>query len=152
MSGRLAGIARHGRKYGPIEILAAVRADLAGGVTGDYPSAVASRKTSRKRQVSLIERESWEVALAEVGASLDWQQSRRNFLFDGLRLPRAVGTRLQIGSTLVIEITDECTPCHRMDALRPGLFDTTKADWRGGFVARIEQGGEVSLGDEIRIL
>jgi len=52
----------------------------------------------------------------------------------------------------VIEITDECTPCHRMDALLPGLHDAMRPYWRGGFVARVEQDGAVAVGDEIRIL
>jgi MOSC domain-containing protein YiiM len=152
MSGRLAGIARHDRKFGPVEALAAVAVGVAGGVEGDYASAVASQKVVRKRQVSLIELESWDAALADMGAALDWEHSRRNFLIDGLRLPRAAGTRLQIGASLVIEITDQCTPCHRMDALLPGLHDAMRADWRGGFVARVERDGDVVLGDEIRIL
>ena len=151
-AGRLAGIARHERKFGPMETLDGIAVDRAGGVTGDCASAVASRKASRKRQVSLIERESWEAALAELGGELGWWHSRRNFLLDGLRVPRAVGTRVQIGASLVIEITDQCTPCYRMDALLPGLHDAMRPDWRGGFVARVEQDGAVRVGDEIRIL
>jgi MOSC domain-containing protein YiiM len=150
--GRLAGIARHQRKFGPVETLPAVAVSLITGVPGDHASAVATHKPSRRRQVSLIERECWEASLAEIGASLAWEHSRRNFLVEGLRLPRDIGTRVQIGRELVIEITGECNPCNRMDALLPGLFDAMRPDWRGGFVARIESDGEVALGDEIRIL
>jgi len=152
MGGRLAGLARHDRKFGPVETLQAIAIDRDGGVPGDYASAVASQKMTRKRQVSLIERECWDAALAEAFGSVDWAFSRRNFLLEGLRLPRAAGTRLQIGSSLVLEITDQCTPCHRMEALLPGLHDAMRADWRGGFVARVEQDGVVAVDDEIRIL
>jgi MOSC domain-containing protein YiiM len=152
MTGRLAGIARHGRKFGPVETLPAVRVSLIDGVAGDYASSIATHKPSRKRQVSLIELDCWNAALAEVGAVLPWEHSRRNLLIDGLRLPRSVGTQVQIGEGLVIEITDECTPCHRMDALLPGLFDAMRPDWRGGYVARILQDGEISVGNEVRVL
>jgi MOSC domain-containing protein YiiM len=149
---RLAGIARHQRKFREVKTLAAVTVRRAEGVEGDHASAVASAKVTRKRQVSLIERECWEAALHEIGEALDWQHSRRNFLIEGLRLPRLAGTRLQIGEGLVIEVTDQCTPCHRMDALLPGLKEAMKPDWRGGFVGRVERDGKVALGDEIRIL
>lgn len=152
MDGRIAGIARHGRKYGPVETLASVALRRDGGVFGDFASAVASAKVLRKRQVSLIERAGWDAALTELGESLDWCHSRRNLLLDGIALPRTVGTRLQIGAELTIEITGECTPCRRMDALLPGLNQAMKPDWRGGFVARIERDGVVAVGDEIRIL
>jgi MOSC domain-containing protein YiiM len=152
VTGRLAGIARHARKFGEVEALATVAVSRAGGVEGDYASGVATRKASRKRQVSLIEREGWDAALADIGASLDWQHSRRNFVLEGVRLPRATGTRLQIGDALVIEITDQCSPCHRMDALIPGLKEAMRPDWRGGFVARIEQDGDVAVGDVVRIM
>jgi MOSC domain-containing protein YiiM len=152
MAGRLAGIARHGRKFGPVETLSSIAVSLITGVPGDHASEVATHKPSRRRQVSLIELESWEAALAELGSQLGWEHSRRNFLLAGLKLPRSAGTRLQIGPSLVIEITDECTPCHRMDVLLPGLQEAMRPDWRGGFVARIQEDGEVALGDEIRIV
>ena len=104
------------------------------------------------RQVSLIEAECVTAAMAESGAVLDWSDCRRNLLVTNLRLPRAAGTRLQIGASLVIEITDQCTPCHRMEALLPGLHDAMRPDWRGGFLARVEQDGAVAVNDEIRIL
>ena len=152
MDGRLSGIARHERKFGPVETLQSVAVTREGGVPGDYASAVASQKLTRKRQVSLIERACWEAALAEVGGELGWWHSRRNFLLDGVRLPRAAGTRLQIGASHVLEITCECDPCARMDALHAGLRAAMMPDWRGGFLARVEQDGAVAVNDEIRIL
>ena len=152
ITGRLAGIARHDRKRGPVETLESIAIGREGGLPGDYASGVASQKIARKRQLSLIERAGWEAALAEIGGELGWWHSRRNLLLEGLRLPRAAGTRLRIGASLVIEITDQCTPCHRMEALLPGLHDAMRPDWRGGFLARVEHDGAVAVDDEIRIL
>ena len=135
-----------------METLDSARVTRGEGVLGDYRGALAAQKPGRKRQVSLIERECWDAALAEIGGSLDWHHSRRNLLLDGLRLLRQPGTRLQIGASLVIEITGECDPCERMEALMPGLFAAMTPDWRGGFVGRVEQDGEIALDNEIRIL
>jgi MOSC domain-containing protein YiiM len=59
---------------------------------------------------------------------------------------------VQIGATLVIEITGECDPCSRMEALQPGLRAALTPDWRGGFLGRVIEDGEIAVGDEIRIL
>lgn len=151
-SGRLAGIARHERPKGPMERLHHVSVTAAEGVHGDFRGGLAATKPGRKRQVSLIERACWEAAQADAHSLLDWWHARRNLLVDGLRVPREVGTRVQIGDSLVIEITEECHPCDRMDALHDGLRAAMAPDWRGGFLGRVVEDGEITVGDEIRIL
>jgi MOSC domain-containing protein YiiM len=152
MTGRLAGIARHDRPKGPMETLAHVAVTAAEGVRGDYRGARAAAKPGRKRQVSLIEAECVTTAMAEAGARLDWSDCRRNLLVEGVRLPRAEGTRVQVGSSLVLEITGECDPCERMDALHDGLRAAMEPDWRGGFCGRVVSDGDIAVGDEIRVL
>jgi MOSC domain-containing protein YiiM len=151
-TGRLAGIARHDRPFGPMETLERVSVTAAEGVNGDYRGAKASLKPTRKRQVSLIEAESVAKALADSGALLDWSDCRRNLLVQGLRLPRQPGAKVHIGASLVIEITDECEPCERMDALHEGLRAAMTPDWRGGFLGRVIEDGEIAVGDQIEIL
>src|SRR5688500_3183120 len=121
VTGRLAGIARHDRPKGPMETVDHVAVTAAEGVHGDFRGGLAATKPSRKRQVSLIEAECVSAALAESGALLDWSDCRRNLLLQGIRLPRVPGTLVRIGEHLVIEITCECDPCERMDALHNGL-------------------------------
>jgi len=152
MGGRLAGIARHGRPKGPMETLDTVSVAAAEGVHGDFRGAHAATKPGRKRQVSLIEAESVAAAFAECGAVLDWSDCRRNLLVQGLRIPRVPGTHVAIGERLVIEITDECDPCERMEALHQGLRAAMTPDWRGGFLGRVIEDGEIAVGDEVRIL
>ena len=151
-TGQLAGIARHDRPKGPMETVDHVAVTVAAGVHGDYRGALAASKASRKRQVSLIEAECVAAALAEAGAALDWSDCRRNLLLHGIRLPRAAGTRVQVGNSLVLEITCECDPCERMDALHPGLRAALTPDWRGGFCSRVVEDGEIAVGDAVRIL
>ena len=152
MAGRLAGIARHDRPKGPMETLDRVAVTVAEGVHGDFRGGLASTKPGRRRQVSLIEAEGLAAALAEAGAGVDWPDCRRNLLVTGLRLPREEGTRMQIGDSLVLEITGECDPCERMDALNEGLRAALTPDWRGGFLGRVIEDGHVAVGDPIRIL
>jgi MOSC domain-containing protein YiiM len=152
MAGRLAGIARHARPKGPMETLDHVAVTIGEGVHGDFRGGLAATKPGRKRQVSLIEAECVSAAMSESGAQLDWSDCRRNLLVQGLRLPRETGLRVQVGASLVIEITDECDPCERMDALHEGLRAAMTPDWRGGFLGRVIEDGEIAVGDEIRIL
>jgi len=154
-SGRLTGIARHDRPYGPIETLGRVAVTAAEGVHGDIRGAVASTKKTRKRQVSLMEAESWAAALEDLGLAgarrLPWHARRANLLVEGLRLPREPGKVIAIGASLRIEITAETEPCERMEALEPGLKAALMPDWRGGVCGRVLTDGEIAVGDEIRI-
>ena len=59
---------------------------------------------------------------------------------------------MQIGDSLVVEITEECAPCERMEALLPGLRAAMTPDWRGGFLGRVVEDGESAVGDEVRIV
>jgi MOSC domain-containing protein YiiM len=151
-TGRLAGIARHDRPKGQMETVDHVAVTATEGVHGDFRGAHASTKPGRERQVSLIEAECVTAAIAEAGAVLDWSDCRRNLLVTGLRLPREEGTRVRIGDSLVVEITSECDPCGRMDALHQGLRAALTPDWRGGFLGRVIEDGEIAVGDPIRIL
>lgn len=152
MSGRLAGIARHDRPKGPIETIKAVLVTAAEGVHGDHRGRLAAKKPGRTRQISLIEADGVAAAFAECGADLAWSDCRRNLLVEGLRIPREPGAHVAIGNHLVIEITDECEPCERMDALHQGLRAALAPDWRGGFLGRVIADGEIALGDEVRII
>ena len=152
MTGRLAGIARHQEPKGPMETVETVSVSAAEGVHGDFRGGLASTKPGRIRQVSLLERDCWDAAAAEVHCPYEWWNSRRNLFVDGLRLPREPDTKIQVGATLVIEITDECDPCERMETLHPGLRAALAPDWRGGFLGRVIVDGEIAVGDAIRIL
>jgi MOSC domain-containing protein YiiM len=153
--GRLGGIARHDRPHGPIETLGRVAVTATEGVHGCIRGALASTKKTRKRQVSIIEAESWVAAMADLELApedwLPWHARRCNLLVEGLRLPREIGRVIAIGETLRIEIMIETEPCERMDALLPGLKAALTPDWRGGVCGRVLTDGEICLGDEVRI-
>jgi len=154
VTGRLIGIARHDRSRGPIEVVDRVAVTRTAGVAGDHRGAAAPGTTG-KRQVTLIEAESWIAAmhsLAEQGtAAIDWHDRRANLLIEGLRLPREAGRVIAIGASLRIETTVECAPCSRMDDIAPGLRAALTPDWRGGVCGRVLDDGEIAVGDEARI-
>ncbi|MBB4087662.1 MULTISPECIES: MOSC domain-containing protein [Sphingomonas] len=149
MTGTLAGIARRARPKAPMEVLTSAAVTLDGGVEGDWRGQVKPGGRGR-RQVSLIERRDWLAAMAELGTDLPWQERRANLLVDDFDLPQVPGTRLRIGPVL-LEITVECDPCIRMEAVAPGLEAALTPDWRGGALARVIEGGTIAVGDQIRI-
>jgi MOSC domain-containing protein YiiM len=154
-AGRLGGIARHDRPYGPIETLDHVAVTATEGVHGCIRGALSATKKTRKRQVSIIEAESWAAAMEDLGIAegdrLPWHARRANLLVEGLRLPREPGKVIAIGASLRIEVTVETEPCERMDALLPGLKAVLMPDWRGGVCGRVLTDGEIALGDKVRI-
>lgn len=154
VAGRLGGIARRDRPRGLIQTLSRVVVSRDEGVQGDYRGAVPSGKSGR-RQVSLIEAESWNAAMAELGLAgaeaLPWHVRRANLLVEGLRLPREAGKVIAIGPSLRIEVTVECDPCSRMEEISPGLQAALAPDWRGGLLGKVLDDGEIAIGDEVRI-
>jgi MOSC domain-containing protein YiiM len=60
-----------------------------------------------------------------------------------------VGQRVRAGGA-VFEITMVCDPCHKMDELREGL--RAELDGKRGMLARVVEGGNVSVGDGIELL
>lgn len=154
MSGRLAGIARHARPRGEIETLQTVSVSRLGGVAGDFRGALRPGKSAR-RQVSLIEVESWKAAISDLGllpgTEPPWYARRANLLIEGLRLPRDPGKVIAIGNSLRIEVTRECDPCSRMEEIVPGLKAALMQDWRGGVLGRVLDDGEIAIGDEVRV-
>jgi MOSC domain-containing protein YiiM len=148
--GRIAGIARHDRALGSMEVLDSARLIGGQGLVGDFRG---TRKAGSSGQngVVLIEARDWAAATRECGAEVPWFERRANLLIDGLDLPQQAGARLRIGGEVLVEITQECAPCERMEVLHPGLRAALTPDWRAGARARVLCGGEVAVGDEIRI-
>ena len=58
------------------------------------------------------------------------------------------GQRLALGGQVVLEITGHCTPCQRMDEVRPGL----RAELSGqrGMLATVVAGGVARVGDGVQ--
>ncbi len=152
--GTLGGIARRGRSRGPIQTLDAAAVTIDAGVEGDFRGRVRPGGKG-KRQISLLEAESWAEAMDGLGLHgpdvLPWTARRANLLTRGIKFPRHGGYVVAIGASLRIQITVECDPCSRMDEVRPGLYEALLPDWRGGLLGKVISDGTIAVGDTIRI-
>jgi MOSC domain-containing protein YiiM len=147
--GRLIGIAVRAAHRAPMQTLERAQVAISGGVEGDYKGAKHPR-----RGVTVLAREAWEAALAELGpdaSGLSWTARRANLLVEGAALPRAVGGVVRVGP-VVLEVTFPTTPCKRMDEARPGLLRALYPDWRGGITCRVVEGGAIARGDRVDVL
>jgi len=145
MSGRLIGILRKERPHAEPEALERAKISRDGGVEGDYRGRVSDNK------VTVIAREDWQAACAELGRELPWTTRRANVLTEGIDLPQRLGARLKLGP-VVLEVIDETKPCSRMEAAATGLRNALSPDWRGGVSCMVIEAGEIALGDAIDLM
>ena len=99
-------------------------------------------RPGNQRAVLLVESET----LAEFGlepGEIKENVTTRGIDLDGLK----PGAQLQVGETVLLEVTGPCAPCHRMDEIRQGL--QAELAGRRGVNTRVEVGGKIRPGDEI---
>jgi MOSC domain-containing protein YiiM len=103
---------------------------------------------SRRRQVTLLEREIWERVMSELDAAADPSARRANLLLVGVALANTRGRILSIGDAMVV-IGGETTPCERMEAVHPGLRKALAPEWGGGAFAQVMKGATIRVGDPV---
>lgn len=97
------------------------------------------------RQVLLIEKE----ILDDLGLSPG--EVKENITTAGIGLMTlAHKARLLIGPDVILEITKACSPCSRMEEIRPGLLRELAG--RRGMLARVLRSGTISVGDTVSAL
>lgn len=103
---------------------------------------------SGKRGITLIQAEHLPVIAALSGHErVDPALLRRNIVVSGLPLAALKGRRFRIGEVL-LEGTEDCDPCSRMEAaLGPGGYNAMRG--HGGLCTRIIAGGRIALGDVV---
>jgi MOSC domain-containing protein YiiM len=109
------------------------------GIEGDKHASAAS-----KRQVLLADKEALDAVGVLPGTI------KENVTVEGVDvmvLPE--GTRVHLGRSAVLEITEICEPCFRMDEIRDGLKQ--ELEGRRGMVSRVVRGGTINVGDTITI-
>ena len=78
---------------------------------------------------------------------------KENITVTGLDLTQArQGNVFFIGkedAPVTLEVTGDCAPCQKMDALVPGL--RAELEGRRGILTVVLQGGEIRVGDAIRL-
>lgn len=117
------------------------------GLEGDK----AGTRPGGKRQVTLIQAEYIDVVrslLPELAISL--ADLRRNIAISGINLNALKESTIQIGQA-TLEITGFCHPCSKLESqLGKGVFNALRG--HGGLIAKVIEGGSISLGDEVQVL
>jgi MOSC domain-containing protein YiiM len=145
-NGRVEWIGLRPARDVPMKEVAEVRATAGKGLAGDrYDSG------SGKRGLTLIQAEHFPVIAALAGHErIAPALLRRNIVVSGIPLIALKGRRFRIGEVL-LEGTDACDPCSRMEAaLGPGGFNAMRG--HGGLCARILEGGVLHMGDTLEVL
>lgn len=145
--GRLEWIGVRPERRAPMLERSSVQLLFQRGLEGDR----ASQKPGRSRQVTLIQAEH----LPTIAAFLRLprvapQDLRRNLVISGLNVLSLRRARFSIGSA-VLEGTGHAHPCSRLEETL-GLGGYNAVRGLGGITACVLQGGELNVGDEVRLL
>ena len=102
----------------------------------------------RRRQVTIIEREIWEMLMRQVGGSLPPAARRANLMISGTPLAGTRDRGLVIGACR-LRIRGETKPCEQIEAAHSGLRAAMHPDWRGGAFGEVLNDGEIAVGDPV---
>jgi len=142
VTGRLEAIWIKRAHRGPMDPVSSAELRAAHGIVGNADQG-------KKRQVTLIERETWDRLMAQLGgAEVPPSARRANIMVSGIRLPETRGRILQIGLCRV-RVAGETRPCEQMDEALPGLRVAMQEDWGGGVFAEVLDDGVIAVGDTV---
>jgi MOSC domain-containing protein YiiM len=129
----------------PVREVASAEACAGAGLEGDHARG-------GSRQISLIEKESWDAALSELRSeNLSPGRRRANVVVEGFSLAAAFGRRIRVGECL-IDIVHELAPCKLMEDVTPGLLRALSPDNRGGAYGKIVTSGRIAVGAAVELL
>jgi MOSC domain-containing protein YiiM len=145
-AGRIEWIGLRPQRDVPMQEVVQAMATAGAGLRGDrYNSG------SGKRGITLLQAEHLPVIAALSGhQNISPATLRRNVVISGVSLVALIGKQFRIGDVL-LEGTDHCDPCARMEAaLGQGGFNAMTG--HGGVCARIITGGKISIGDALKVV
>ncbi|MCD9027666.1 MOSC domain-containing protein [Luteimonas sp. BDR2-5] len=142
-AGRVEWIGLRPARDVPMQVVDRAVATAGGGLDGDRYAG-----GSGKRGMTLIQAEHLPAIAALAGhAQVAPATLRRNLVVSGIPLVALKGRRFRIGA-VVLEGTDPCDPCSRMEtALGAGGYNAMRG--MGGLCARIVEGGTLRVGDAV---
>jgi MOSC domain-containing protein YiiM len=117
------------------------------GLEGDH-----YKGSSQKRQVTLIQAEHLKAIASLLGNDkIDPLLTRRNIVVSGVNLLAFKNMQFQIGEEVILEMTGACHPCSQMETnFGEGSYNAMRG--HGGITAKVIQGGEIKIGDKIKLV
>lgn len=145
--GRVEWISIRPQRNVPVQPVDEVTVSEQTGLVGDHYSG-----QNGKRHITLIQAEHLPAIASFVGLpALDPALLRRNIMVSGLNLLALKGQQFRLGHEVILEYTGECYPCSKMEtALGEGGYNALRG--HGGITARVIQGGQVRVGDEVKLV
>ena len=144
--GRVEWIGIRPQRMLEVQSVSQVNADPETGLEGDH----FKKSSTGKRQVTLIQQEHLDV-VARILSKTDIvpELLRRNIVVSGINLLALKHQQFQLGEVL-LETTGICAPCGRMEEnLGAGGYNSMRG--HSGITAKIVQGGQIKLGDIVRL-
>ncbi len=130
-----------------LNAVAAVEAVAGLGLTGDHRM---TKTPGSGRQVTIISQEFIDQIAQFTGhEKIEPGTLRRNIVVQGINLNALRRQRFYVGNAL-FEATQLCHPCARME-MALGKGGVAAMMGHGGLCARILKGGDIRLGDSIRV-
>ena len=116
------------------------------GLEGDH----FKKSSTVKRQLTLFQQEHLEVVPRILGIKeMPPELLRRNIVVSGINLLALKHQQFQVREVL-LETTGVCAPCSRMEEnLGAGGYNSMRG--HGGITAKIIQGGQIQIGDTVRL-
>mgnify|MGYP001178375746 FL=1 len=144
--GRVEWIGIRPQRMLEVQSVSQVNADPETGLEGDH----FKKSSTGKRQVTLIQQEHLDVVARILGKSeIPPELLRRNIVVSGINLLALKQQQFQVGEVL-LETTGICAPCSRMEEnLGVGGYNSMRG--HGGITAKIIQGGQIKIGDIVRL-
>lgn len=125
-----------------MQVVASVEVNLEEGLIGDRYAG-----KSKKRQVTLIQKEHLEAVTSLLGKEVLPAATRRNVLISGINLLAFKDRQFKIGA-VVLEMTGLCHPCSKMERnLGPGGYNAMRG--HGGITAKVIKAGKIEVGQPV---
>ncbi len=145
--GRLAWIGLRPARRAPLVAVERAEVTIESGLVGDRYAG----RPGGPRQVTLIQAEDLAAIAGFLGRAEPASpfELRRNLVVEGINLLGLADKRFRVGDVL-LEATGGCHPCSRMnEILGEGGYNAVRG--RGGLTARVIEGGEIAVGDAVRV-
>lgn len=127
----------------PMDAVEKITAVAGEGIIGDRHRTTRTERSAY--QVLVIDKEVLDSVDLAPGVA------KENITTSGVDIETlSPGSRLKLGSEIMLEVSKPCAPCSRLDEVRPGLQH--QLEGRRGVLASVIVGGVVSVGDTVDVV